>query len=176
MKLLVALLVSTTSFFAWANPSSDLQKIMRPSQASPRAQGVDAYVFVSTAMLDGQLINLARQAKNYGFTIVLNGPGADEDQTKLRITQINDACCGKSVPTWIVYPQLYRAFKVVQTPSFVIAKGESGQANTFSLVAGGMSIPDALGLFSNKSKLPFVKSTALSLYKGNLKTIDCNRH
>lgn len=175
MKLLLALLLGAISQLTWASPSSDLQKIMRPSPASSKTQGVDAYVFVSTAMLDGQLINIARQAKNYGFVIVLNGPGADEDQTKLRITQINDACCGNAVPTWIVYPQLFRAFKVVQTPSFVIAKGESGQPDTFSLVAGGMSIPDALGLFSNKSKLQFVKAAASNIYKGNLKTIDINR-
>ena len=176
MKYLVALTLCLNVLLAFASPSSDLQKIMKPSQTTSRANGVNAYVFVSTKMLDGQLINLARQARNYGFTIVLNGQGADQEQTNRRIVQINDACCGKAVPTWIVYPQLYRAFKITQTPSFVIAKGESGQLDTFSKIAGGMSISDALGIFYNKSQLAFVRTTASNLYRGNLKTIDSNQY
>lgn len=156
----LSLLVSQSGFAA---PSADLQKIMTP-QASTGNGEANAYVFVGTTMNDGQLINLARQARNHGFTVVLNGFGGNDAETQKRILGVNAACCDKTGPEWIVYPQAFRAFKVTAVPAFVISKGLSGSPDTFSKVTGAMTIPEALGIFANKSKLPFVRAIANKKY------------
>lgn len=148
---------------ALATPSSDLRKIMTP-QASAGNTEANAYLFVGTTMNDGQLINLARQARNHGFTVVLNGFGGNDAETRKRILSVNAACCDQAGPEWIVYPQAFRAFRVTAVPAFVIAKGMSGSSDTFSKVTGVMTIPEALGIFANKSALSFVRSIANAKY------------
>ncbi|TXT28275.1 MAG: hypothetical protein FD131_3228 [Rhodocyclaceae bacterium] len=158
--LSLSLLVAQSGLAA---PSADLQKIMTPQASATNAEA-NAYLFVSTTMNDGQLINLARQARNHGFTVVLNGFGSNDAETQKRILNVNSACCDKSGPEWIVYPQAFRAFKVTAVPAFVIAKGLSGSPDTFSKVTGAMTIPEALGIFANKSALPFVRAIANKKY------------
>jgi len=165
MKVIAILVFILASGLALATPSSDLQKIMAPSKSESKSTQYVGYTFVSTKMDDGVLTNLARQSYRYGFTLVLNGFGDNDLQTRSRIQQINRACCGDSAPTWEIYPQLFRAFKVTATPSFVIAKGETGDPNTFSKVAGSMSIQDALGIFFNRSTLPSVREAAKRIYQ-----------
>lgn len=164
MKKIVIWGFMFASITATATPTSDLQKIMAPSGSS-NAQQFVGYTFVSTRIDDGALTNLARQSLRYGFTLVLNGFGDDDHQTRLRIQQINRACCGDSAPNWEIYPQLFRAFKVTSTPSFVIAKGESGDPNTFSKVTGSMAVQDALGIIYNRSSLPTIREAAKRIYQ-----------
>jgi type-F conjugative transfer system pilin assembly protein TrbC len=154
-----SLLVSVIT--ADASPSADLQKMMRAPSTSRKSE-ISAYVFVSTTMNDGQLINLARQARNHGFSMVLNGFG--ENDWNRRIASINAACCGQAGPPWIIHPQLFKTFQITEVPAFVISKGESGAADTFSKVTGAMAIPDALGIFANRSKLPFIRMAAHRKY------------
>lgn len=158
--LILSLLVAQPVLAA---PSADLQKIMTPQARAGNAEA-NAYLFVGTTMNDGQLINLARQARNHGFTVVLNGFGGNDAETQKRILNVNAACCDKEGPEWIVYPQAFRAFKVTAVPAFVIAKGLSGSPDTFSKVTGGMTVPEALGIFANKSALPFVRAIANKKY------------
>ncbi len=160
---LLAFLLLMSMAVAKASPSADLQKIMT-ARPTPNKSGISAYVFVSTTMNDGQLINLARQARNHGFSVVLNGFGENDGDTQKRIAGINAACCGQAGPEWRIHPQLFRKFQVAEVPAFVLSKGDSSAADTFSKVTGAMAIPDALGIFANKSKLQFIRMAANQKY------------
>lgn len=165
MKRNLLLLAMLFPFWAFAGPSSDLQKIMTPQKAVATESVPNGYVFVSTQMDDSAWINLARQAQRYGFSIVLNGFGESDLNTRQRINQVIRTCCEKAAPTVVVHPQLFRAYKVTATPTFVIAKNDSGDPGSFSKVTGSMSVQDALGVFYNKSRIEFVRLAAARIYR-----------
>lgn len=101
-----------------------------PGRVGP---GGDLLVFVSFSMPEQELNSLARQAKEYGGTLILRGFKDNRlSETKAAALKLN-----ASGASWKIHPQLFKTFSVNQVPAIVVASDASNQ-----LLANGCA-PDA---------------------------------
>lgn len=154
---LVAVLASMTG----SAHGQTLFDSMRETGTSAPAGG---YVFVSSRLSDTTLIPLARDARQAGFTLVLNGFWGDLASTRQRIAGINAACCTNNGPHWQINPLLFQRYKVTLVPSYVMAVGPGDSPQDYSKVAGEMSMANALKFFGQQSRLPSVRRLASAAY------------
>lgn len=148
--------------------TSQAQQSLYEAFRDPNANNMSAFIFVSLRLPDATLIALARDARRAGASMVLNGfihdgPRGLED-TKLKVAQLNEACCNKGAPHWMINPMLFKRYDVVRTPTFVIGKGTSDKAQDYSKVSGEMGLPNALKFFAQESRIPDIKKRAGEVY------------
>ncbi len=132
------------------------------------------YIFVSTTLPRATLIQLAKEASLSKSILVFNGMGASaQDLPNLQksIAEITEACCQNKTVAWVIHPKLYERYAVKVTPTFVVAKGDGKQSSDFALVAGDMSLGNALKFIAQGSQNPSMRSRATDLY---LKTFSGN--
>ena len=112
-------------------PSSGVdigQFAARYNQTAQKPDDDNLMIFVTLGMPDKALINLARQAARTRAVLVLRGvegglakgnwPRAMEALRPIAET-------GASI---IIHPDLFRAYKIVQAPTFVLTTGQQGEA------------------------------------------------
>lgn len=131
--------------------------------------GISGYIFVSSRLSETTLIALARDARRTGMGLVLNGYVKDGagglDATKAFVNKINNACCGKAGANWQINPTLYDRYKVLRTPTFVIATGTGGADGDYSKVTGEMSVSNALKFIAQESNIKVVREKAGDVYR-----------
>lgn len=132
-------------------------------------QKIDRYIFVSTKMPDQDLIELAAQAQISKMTMVLFGfidsSSAGLEHTKIKIFEINNSCCSRNGPSWMIYPLLFEKFNVRVSPSFVISKKTPLNPSDFVMVSGEMSVQNALKYIYAGAINPLIRADAKSAYK-----------
>lgn len=134
--------------------------------------GWSTFVFVSTEMPHGALVDLALEASRTHAKLVLRGfprpstAGAPLDLQGVGafVAKVNADCCKDKGPSWLIDPRLYDRYAVRGVPSFVIAWGESAAPQEFSQVAGDMSLATALKYLAQESHVPAVRSQASAVY------------
>lgn len=152
--------------FAFVSPATG--QSLFESLRDPSATGLSGYIFVSSKMPHATLVELARDARRTGMTMVLNGYSIDGpggmDATKLKVVEINKACCNQSGAHWQVNPLLFARYKINATPAFVIARGTGDRSQDYSKVSGEMGVPNALKFFAQQSQQPDVRRKANEIY------------
>lgn len=133
------------------------------------------YIFVSTKMPRASLVTLAREAVKAKALLVLNG--FDDKQTNTTSMQklvagINEECCGENGAAWSIHPKLFERYGITGAPTFVIARGTGNQPADFSMVAGDMSLANALKYFSQESKLASIRVRAGTVYRTTFTNIN----
>jgi conjugal transfer pilus assembly protein TrbC len=160
-RLCNALVIAALILVAGSARSESLFDSMRQGAAAMPAGG---YVFVSADLSDTSLIPLARDAQRAGFTMVVNGFWGDLTETRRRVAQVNQACCGNRGASWQVNPVLFQRYHVTASPTFVLAVGPGSSAADYSKVSGQMSLANALKFFGQRSNVPAVKKLAADVY------------
>lgn len=125
------------------------------------------YVFVSTNMPARAVIALAKEAARTKATMVLKGfPNASTINGALEYAeQINQACCDKKGPGWIVHPKLYESFSIKAVPAFVLTQTDAPQDLLTSTVTGDMAVSNALKFFAQESKSEHIRAAATRIYE-----------
>lgn len=129
--------------------------------------GWKTYIFVSSKMPRTSLVDLAAEASMANAVLILNGfEGRPGDMVGMQqfISEINNACCKSHKPAWAIHPKLVDRYHVVAAPSFVVGYGELGTPNNYSLVAGDMTLANALKYMVKESKLDAVRKQADKVY------------
>lgn len=105
----------------------DIGQIAARFQAAPvKPEEESLLIFVTLAMPERALQNLARQAKAAGGVLVLRGlPGGLSNWAKSMQALKPLADTGASI---IVHPQLFSAWQIVQAPTFVLASDAQAEA------------------------------------------------
>lgn len=112
-------------------PSSgvDIDQIAaRYNQTAQKPDDDNLMIFVTLGMPGKALINLARQAARTRAVLVLRGVegGIAEGNWSRAMEALKPiAETGASI---IIHPDLFRAYKVVQAPTFVLTTGRQGEA------------------------------------------------
>jgi type-F conjugative transfer system pilin assembly protein TrbC len=112
-------------------PSSgvDIDQIAaRYNQTAQKPDDDNLMIFVTLGMPGKALINLARQAARTGAVLVLRGVegGIAKGNWSRAMGALKPiAETGASI---IIHPDLFRAYKVVQAPTFVLTTGRQGEA------------------------------------------------
>jgi conjugal transfer pilus assembly protein TrbC len=127
----------------------------------------NTFVFVSTQMPRQSLIELAQEASKAHAVIVLTGfGGADAtlNSTQAFAAEINNVCCQKQPPRWLIDPVLTKRYHVTAAPTFVVGHGSSDNPGEYSKVSGDMSLSQALKFFAQDSKLVSASDFAKRVY------------
>lgn len=130
------------------------------------------YVFVSTTMPTRAVISLAREASRTKATLVLKGfPSATTiNGAREYVEQINQACCDKKGPGWIVHPKLFETFDVKAVPAFVLTQSETPQEGLTSSVSGDMAVANALKFFAQESRSQLIRTNAVRIYESSFRS------
>lgn len=137
-------------------PKVDPSEIARRySNASKPNTGADLMIFVSLTMPSDVLMELSKQAKQMGATLVMRGFNGDSMTKTQEIIQTLNA--GGAL--WQVNPDAFKVFKIKTVPAFVLATAgassilEEGCAKpiNFAMVNGNQSIEVALQTIRRKS-------------------------
>lgn len=125
------------------------------------------YVFVSTSMPAGSLIGLAREASRARATMVLRGFPTDDSGihgAREYVAKINQACCDRQGPGWLVHPSLFQSFRVRAVPAFALTQTDDPQDHLSGIVTGDMSIANALKFFAQESQHASLRNAASKTY------------
>lgn len=158
MKKLLALLTLGMATLAKADQPTLIDTMTAPW---------NALIFVSTKMPQASVLELAKEASQANAILVLTGfidEGGTLTDTQRYVAGINNACCAKKPPRWMIDPVLTRRFHVSAAPTFVLAHGESDNPGEYSKVAGEMSLAQALKFFAQTSQLPSARDYASHVY------------
>jgi type-F conjugative transfer system pilin assembly protein TrbC len=112
-------------------PSSGVdigQIAARYNQKAHKPEDENLMIFVTLGMPDKALLNLARQAALTRAVLVLRG--VEGGLAKGNWTRAMEALkpIAETGASIIIHPELFRAYKVVQAPTFVLATGQQGEA------------------------------------------------
>jgi conjugal transfer pilus assembly protein TrbC len=127
--------------------------------------GSDLMVFVSLSMPEHVIRELARQAKDAAAVMVLRGlKGGSWQETWKALAALNQGIGAE----WIIHPEGFKQFKVVQVPTLVLADGrkasvmEDGcaEAGSYAALAGDISIEQALGVMKLRGE-PTIRQWAV---------------
>jgi conjugal transfer pilus assembly protein TrbC len=125
-------------------------------------------------MPEQELNSLARQAKEYGGTLILRGFKDNRlSETKAAALKLN-----ASGASWKIHPQLFKTFSVNQVPAIVVASDASNQllANgcapdtAFTSIYGAQSIEMSLRKIveqSNQREIVKISQNKLNFYYSN---------
>ena len=97
----------------------------------------------------------------------MNGFGKsvkDLQATQKWVAEINQTCCQKRKVNWIIDPKLFDRYHVTVAPSFVLGFGTSAKEGDYSLVAGDMTLANALKFFNKESKIEKIREEARHVY------------
>jgi conjugal transfer pilus assembly protein TrbC len=126
------------------------------------------YVVVSSTLPRDQLVSLAHEASLANAVMVLNGfPNKNNSipDTQRFISEVNSICCDKRPSRWIIDPKISERYHVTAAPSFVIARGESGRNEDFSVISGDLDLANALKFFAQRSGSSAVRQHATVVYQ-----------
>lgn len=125
------------------------------------------YVFVSSSMPTQTVVSLAREASRTRATLVLRGfpDSSTVNGAREYVEKINQACCDKKGPGWIVHPKLFESFAIKSVPAFVLTQTETPQQGVTSVVSGDMALANALKFFAQESRNPTIRTNASRIYE-----------
>lgn len=138
------------------------------SMAESIRQPWQAYVFVSTQMPRESLVHLAREVADTSVVLVLNGFGAqgwNMASTERFIREINERCCSGKRVTWQINPKLFQTFRIRSAPTFALARAGVTDPSGYSLVAGDMSLANALKFMAQESQEQAIRLEAAKQYR-----------
>lgn len=106
---------------------------IKKKPSGPINAGGDLLVFVSFSLPENDFLELAKQAKNYGATLIIRGFKNNRlSETKAAALKLN-----ASGARWSIHPQLFKTFSIDKVPAVVVASDASNQ-----LLSNGCA-PDA---------------------------------
>ena len=130
----------------------------KPAQANaPQAKyHSDLLIFISLSMPEEAIKGYAKQAKDYGATLMIRGFVDD----KLSATRVAASRLDAIGAAWQVNPQAFTKFKVNKVPAIVLATSESSSlteegcapTGTYSQLYGDVQVGFALNKFYEKSQ------------------------
>lgn len=135
--------------------------------------GGDLLLFVSFSMPENEFLELARQAKNYGATLIIRGFKDNRlSETKVAALKLNT-----SGAKWAIHPELFKTFSIDKVPAVVVASDASNQLLSngcapdaaFVSIYGAQSIELSLRKIieqSNQKELVKIAKQKLSDYYG----------
>lgn len=116
-----------------------------PKPLNQPNRSVDLYVFVSFSMGEKSLLNLAREAKFTGATLVMKG--FKDNSLKKTVAALYKIILttGQGVS---IDPELFKTFKVIAVPTFVLAND-----SRHDRLQGHVSLAYALETFTKEGEL-----------------------
>jgi type-F conjugative transfer system pilin assembly protein TrbC len=129
------------------------------------------YVFVSSSMPTQTVVSLARDASRTRATLVLRGfpDSSTVNGAREYVEKINQACCDKKGPGWIVNPKLFESFAIKSVPAFVLTQTDAPQQGVTSVVSGDMAIANALKFFTQESRSSAIRTNAMRIYDNSFR-------
>lgn len=133
----------------------EVAKRFQNAERKSRPTGSDLMVFVSFSMPREVIVELSKQAKQYGATVVMRGFHGDSmTKTEEIAQQLNP-----SGATWQINPDAFKTFKITSVPAIVLAAAgassilEEGCAkpSSYVSVSGNQSIDVALQTMRRRS-------------------------
>ena len=157
-----------------ANLDDLVQRYKQASSAEPPktlAGRGDVVIFVSFSMPKQDLLELSRQAKEMGATLVLRGlKDNSADATRIAAADVNPGGV-----EWDIHPELFKQFKVTKVPTFVVANAKSGSLDeegcspeaTYASLSGNISLEQALETVRRRARpdISAIAETRLAEYR-----------
>ncbi len=164
LNRLVFCFIGLICFIVSAVPVANAQSMLLDMLAEWRI-----YIVVSSTLPRDQLIALAHEASIADAVLVLNGfPNSNNSfpNTQRWISDVNVACCDKRRPArLIIDPKISERYHITAAPSFIIARGESGRNEDFSVISGDLDLANALKSFAQRSGSSVVRQRATTVYQ-----------
>jgi type-F conjugative transfer system pilin assembly protein TrbC len=141
-----------------------------PLQSRDKLIPGELYIFVSFSMGERALLNLAKEAKEYGATLILRGfKERSYKKTALALQKIIE----KTGQGFLIDPELYTLFNIISVPTYVLTKSLLPSAEirtstpTHDRLNGHVSIRYALETFAKSGN--FQEDANLILKKSEAK-------
>ncbi len=142
----------------FSHPSCESQKMVPgklKDQETPESEGI-LYLFVSFSLGEKALLNLAKEAKRYGATLVLRGFVEGSYTKTIRALQKIIQRTGEG---FLIDPDLFTLFSIRVVPTFILTKPfqlhakERTQTPLHDRLQGHVSLSYALETFTQKGDL-----------------------
>ncbi len=98
---------------------NQIQSSLKSQQIPDKQRPGELYIFVSFSMGEKALLNLAREAKEFGGTIILRG---FKDRSYKKTAQSLQKIIEKTGQCFFIDPELYTLFNIMTVPTYVFTK------------------------------------------------------